>query len=103
MGNNNAATLRRLYDAFGRGDVESVMAAFPDDVSFHIGGASPVAGDYVGKGEVLGYLGTLMERSGGTFRLEVLDILASDERATVLTRETAHRDGRSLDNRAVHA
>ena len=61
-----------------------------------------MAGDYAGKSEVAGYLGTLMERSGGTFRLEVPDVLANEERATVLTRETAHRHGRALDNRAVH-
>jgi ketosteroid isomerase-like protein len=43
-----------------------------------------------------------MERSGGTFRLEVQDILANDEHGVTLTIEYGHRDGKSMENHAVH-
>ena len=46
---------------------------------------------------MLGFLGQLKARSGGTFRIEVLDVLSEPERAVVLQRETATRDGRALD------
>lgn len=102
MGQSNAETVRALYEAFGKGDVAAVMVGLPDDIHFRIGGRNPVAGAYHGKNEVLGFFGSLLERSGGTFRLEVRGILANDDGAVVLTRETAHVDDRVLDNRAVH-
>lgn len=102
MPHTNEETLRKLYDALGRGDVPTVLELFTDDVQFHVSGRSQVSGDYVGKSVVLGFLGKLMELSGGTFRIKVLDVLANDEHGVVLTRETAQHDGRVLDNHAVH-
>jgi uncharacterized protein len=102
MPHTNEETLRKLYDALGRGDVPAVLELFTDDVRFHVSGRSQVSGEYVGKSEILGFLGKLMELSGGTFRIQVLDVLANDEHGVVLTRETAQHDGRVLDNHAVH-
>jgi len=102
MPHANENTLRKLYDALGRGDVPTVLGLLADDVRYHIYGRSKVSGDYVGKDEVLGLVGKLVELSGGTFRIQVLDILANDEHGVVLTRETAQHDGKTLDNHAVH-
>ena len=79
-----------------------MLGLLSDDVRYHIYGRSKVSGDYVGKDEVLGFVGKLVELSGGTFRIQVLDILANDEHGVVLTRETARHDGKTLDNHAVH-
>ena len=95
-------TLRTVYDAFARGDVETVMGLFTDDIEYHVSGRSPMSGVYSGKDEVLGLFGKLMERSGGTFQVEVLDILANDQHGVVLTFERGQRDGKTLENRAVH-
>ena len=95
-------TLRNMYDAFAKGDVETVMGQLTDDIEYHISGRSPVSGSYLGKDEVLGFFGKLMQLSGGTFRLEVEDILANDEHGVVLTIERGQRDGKTLNNRAVH-
>ncbi|HZC03259.1 MAG TPA: nuclear transport factor 2 family protein [Gammaproteobacteria bacterium] len=78
-------TLRTIYDAFAKGDVETVMSLLTDDIEYHITGRSPVSGNYSGKEEVLGFFGKLMQLSGGTFRLEVEDILANDEHGVALT------------------
>jgi hypothetical protein len=102
MPHTNEDTLRKLYDALGSGDVPTVLGLFGDDIRFRISGRSRISGDYAGKEEVLGFIGKLMELSGGTFRIGVLDILANDEHGVVLTRETAQHDGRALDNHAVH-
>ncbi len=102
MSHANVDMLSKLYEAFGKGDVPAVLGRLSDDVTFHVSGTSPVSGDYAGKAEVLGFLGSLMERSGGTFRLTVLDILANDEHGAVLTLEEAQRDDKTLANRAVH-
>lgn len=102
MPHTNEDTLRGLYDAFGRGDVPAVLAHLTDDVRYHVTGRSQVSGDYAGKSEVVGFVGKLMELSGGTFRVQVLDILANDVHGVVLTRETAQHDGSVLENHAVH-
>ncbi len=95
-------TLRTIYDAFVKGDVETVMSLLTDDVEYHISGRSPVSGSYSGKGKVLSLFRKLMELSGGTFRLEVQDILANDEHGVALTVEYGQRDGKSMENHAVH-
>jgi len=102
MSNANEDTLRTVYDAFAKGDVDTVMGLYTDDIKFHVSGRSLVSGDYSGKGEVLGFFGKLMELSGGTFHLEVLDILANNEHGITLTMERGQRGGKTLENRAVH-
>ena len=38
------------------------------------------------------------ERSGGTFRLELHDALATDDHLVVLTRATGRRGGKTIDD-----
>jgi ketosteroid isomerase-like protein len=102
MANANEEMLRTVYDAFTKGDVATVMGLATDDITYHVSGRGRVSGDYSGKGEVLGFFGKLMELSGGTFHLEVLDILANSEHGITLTMERGQREGRTLENRAVH-
>jgi ketosteroid isomerase-like protein len=59
-------------------------------------GRSPIAGHYQGKEEVLGYFRARSERASGTFRIEVRDVLANDQRAVVLAGGRASRDGQTL-------
>jgi uncharacterized protein len=102
MSHENEDTLRTMYNAFAQGDVERVMGLLTDDIEYHIAGHSPVSGSYSGKNEVLGFFGKLMQLSGGTFRLEVEDILANDRHGVVLTSEHGQRNEKTLDNHAVH-
>jgi ketosteroid isomerase-like protein len=102
MSQTNQETLKTIYDAFSKGDVNTVMGNLSDDIVYHITGRSLVSGDYSGKGEVLQLFTKLMELSEGTFSLEVVDMFANEQRGVVLTMERAKRDGRGLENRAVH-
>ena len=61
-----------------------------------------MSGSYKGKDEVLGLFGKLMELSGGTFQIEVQDILANDKHGVTLTIERGQRAGKAMENRAVH-
>lgn len=83
MSHPHEDTLRAIYEAFAKGDIETVMGLYTDDIEFHVSGRSPVSGSYSGKDEVLGLYGKLAELSGGTFRVEALDILANDEHGVV--------------------
>ena len=47
-------------------------------------GRNSVAGDYQGIDQMLGFFGTVAERSGDTFRVTVHDVVANDEHAVGL-------------------
>jgi uncharacterized protein len=98
----NAQVIRNGYDAFGKGDIPTVLAMFADDIVWHIPGRSPLAGDYTGPQEVLGFFGTLQDRGEGSFRLEFHDLLASDDHVVVLVNEIAHRGDKALNSPSVH-
>ena len=67
----------------------------------HIGGKSPISGEYKGPDAVLEFFGQLFERSGGTFAVEVHSVLADDEHGAVLSKQTAQRDGKTLESNSV--
>lgn len=102
MANANEDLLRRGYAAFAAGDIDTVLGVFADDIAWHISGQSQISGDYHGHQEVVGFFGRLMELTGGTFRLEVHDVLANDTHGAVLVTVYAQRDGEQFEMREVH-
>ncbi|HYA67686.1 MAG TPA: nuclear transport factor 2 family protein, partial [Acidimicrobiales bacterium] len=91
------SVVRRAYQDFESGDLDLLQVVMAHDVVWHEPGRSVLAGDYKGPEAVLGFLGQLKARSGGTFRIEIVDVLSEPERAMVLQHETASSDGRTLD------
>jgi ketosteroid isomerase-like protein len=102
MGHPNEDALRKGYDAFGRGDIETVMGLFTDDIQWHVPGDSLVSGDYSGKEGVGTFFGKLMELSGGTFRVDVHDVLANDEHGVGLVVLRGERNGKTLAVNDAH-
>jgi len=98
----NGALIKRAYDAFARGDTLGAVAAFSEDILWHVPGRGPLSRDYRGPDEVLGFFGHFMELSGGTFRLQVDDVLAKGDQVVVLCTESAERAGRSWTSPQVH-
>ncbi len=89
--------VRKTYADFQSGDLDLLGVVMAEEVVWHEPGRSSLAGHYTGPKEVLGFLQELRARSGGTFEIEILDVLSEPERAVVLQRETARRNGRTLD------
>jgi ketosteroid isomerase-like protein len=98
----NVQRSQRAYEAFSKGDMATVSDLMADDVLWHVGGHSSLAGDYKGKDAVFGFFGKLMEITGGTFKLEVHDILANDEHSVTLVMATAERQGKKLRTKQAH-
>jgi uncharacterized protein len=93
----NVEYARRGYAAFGSGDLATLSELIADDAVWHAQGVGPLSGDYHGRDEVFGFFGRLAEETGGTFRLDVHDILANDEHTAVLATLTASRNGKSIE------
>jgi uncharacterized protein len=98
----NGALIKGAYAAFARGDIDGAMAAFADDIVWHVPGRGPLSRDYHGRGEVLGFFGHFMELSAGTFRLQVDDVMAQGDRVVVLCTESAQRGSRAWSSPQVH-
>ena len=102
MAHPNEDLVRRGYAAFSTGDMATLNELFADDIVWHASGRSVVSGDFEGKEAVFGYFGRLVQETGGTFRIEVHDVLANDEHAVALmTSHAARPDGRTLDDIAT--
>lgn len=101
MAHPNEDLIRRGYAAFGTGDITTLGELFADDIVWHVGGRSPITGDYKGKVEVFGFFAQLAAQTGGTFRLDIHDVLANDEHVVALVKLTGEREGKALaDNGA---
>ncbi|RZA06080.1 MAG: hypothetical protein EOP11_11255, partial [Proteobacteria bacterium] len=77
MKHPNAAALEAIYKPFIAGDAAAVLALCEPNVTFQIMGRSPLAGRYEAN-DLEKLLMNLREFSGGTYRLETHDVMASD-------------------------
>jgi len=98
----NVALISEGYEAFSRGDISKVLSLMTEDILWHVPGRGPLSRDYHGHGEVLAFFGRFMEMSNGTFRVQIDEVFANDERVVVLCTESAERAGRSWTSPQVH-
>lgn len=98
----NLTKLRAAYDAYVSGDVEAATADWAEDIVWHAGAAGPLNGDYKGRAEVIGFLASLMQETGGTFKLEIRDMVADDNSGAVRAMASADRKGKHLDQEVCH-
>jgi len=86
-----------------RGDWDTAFGLFAEDILIHIPGRSALAGDRRGKDAAVGYIQTMRDRyRDGRIELEVIDMLASEERVALLLRERFHGDGPPVEIRRAN-
>jgi ketosteroid isomerase-like protein len=95
----NAEVMRKGYEAFSQGDMERLRSElFTPDIVWHQGGRNQTSGDYRGTDDVIALFGKLFQLTDGTFRVEVHDLLASEDHVVVLARVQAQRVGKTLEH-----
>ncbi len=94
----NATLLRNGYEAFGRGDMAVLTELFAENVVWHLPGNNQLSGVHRGRDAVFGIFAKTTQLSGGTFKIDVHDVLANDEHAVALTRATGSRQGKQLNS-----
>lgn len=102
MNEQNERALRASYEALGRGEVNPFLNLLADDVEWNVSGRSPVAGNYIGKSQVMDFFSKTMNLYQGGLKIEVIDVLASDTHGVVLTKESGQHDGKSVQFHSVH-
>jgi ketosteroid isomerase-like protein len=101
MAHPNEDLIRRGFDAFAKGDMDTLRELLDVDIAYHVPGRSPLAGEYHGPDEVLGLFARIFELSGGTYQVELHDAVANDEHTVALFTARGQREGTTLDDRSV--
>ena len=86
VASQNVEIAKKAYDAFGAGDLETVLSTFDDNVEFVIPGNSTISGTYRGKAEVTNFFAKLAEKS---FTTTPSRFIADDDVVVVLGQITA--------------
>ena len=102
MSHPNRDLIQRAYDAFGRGDIPSVLGILDKEIRWDVPGQSALSGDYFGHKQVLGFFQKCMDLSEGTLRIELDDIVASETTVFVLCTVSATRSGQQAKFLEVH-
>jgi ketosteroid isomerase-like protein len=94
----NEDLIRRGYQAFGTGDLDTLKSMMAPDVVHEVPGSNQFAGEHKGPDELMDMYGRLFDVSGGTYNADLLSIESRDDNTVVSThRGTAVREGASLD------
>lgn len=92
-----AALVRELYDAFARRDVPAMRRLLAEDVAWHVPGRNLLSGTHRGHDAVFAYFGRVGQLSGGTYKGDLVDVLAGHDRAAAYVASKGSREGRTLD------
>jgi ketosteroid isomerase-like protein len=93
----NAALVREIFQAFATKNGFALRSAFSKDAVWRVPGSGTMAGTFVGRDQIFTFLGRLPKETGGTYSSELIDVLASDDRAAALYRARGERHGRTLE------
>jgi len=94
---DNEAIVRRIFDAFARKEGLALRGLFAEDATWCVPGRGVMASLYDGREAIFRFLAKLPRETGGTYSSELIDVLASEDRAAALYRARGTRFGRTLE------
>jgi ketosteroid isomerase-like protein len=90
--------MRRYVAAVQSGDWDAAYGIFAEDLVAHVPGRSALAGELRGRAAAMGYIEAAKAKShGADVEVELVDMLARDDRVLLLVRERFTRSGRIVD------
>jgi uncharacterized protein len=98
MADSKEDIVRRGYQAFGEGDMETLGALYTDDVVQTMPGNNQLSGEYKSRDNVLGLYGKLFELSGGTFKAELKTLKTEGDKVVSVHRSQGERGGKTLSD-----
>lgn len=97
----DVALVRRGYEAFSAGDMDTLMELFTRDAVWRVGGSGHLSGVKQGRDAILAYFRELGSRSNGSIKVNLEDVAAGDRFVIGVHSNHAERDGKSLDQGSV--
>jgi ketosteroid isomerase-like protein len=101
MAHPNEELVRRAFDAFAKGDVDTLRELTDPDAVWHNPGRNQLSGDHRGVDAILRFFAKTAELTGGTFRADLHDVVANDDHAVAIYVARAEREGRTFETRSV--
>lgn len=98
----NEQLARSAYEAFNKKDIPTVMGVFSDDLKWFVPGNSVQSGRFDGKEGALRYFKIVGEFTKGNHTVEILDILANDERCVALLQAKGRHEDKVFDMTVIH-
>jgi ketosteroid isomerase-like protein len=97
----NLTLMREGFDAMAKGDIQWMSDHLADDVVWHVGGNSKMAGEYHGKEQVLAMFPP--QSDDDTSGIDIHDVLANDEHGVSIgTARFQAPDGDRIEYRFVN-
>jgi uncharacterized protein len=93
----NVVLMRKVYAAFGIGDVETAGQYWKEDSVHHYPGRSPLSGEHHGLKDSIAFANKMFELTEGRMHMETKEIGASDGHAFALLQTRYERAGRVLE------
>ncbi|WP_371671590.1 nuclear transport factor 2 family protein [Streptomyces sp. NBC_00289] len=94
----HAALVRKGYEAFSRGDMDTLRGLMTADATHHVPGSHPLSGDFKGQDAMIDMYGRLFSETGGTLRVDVRQVLVDGRgHAVAVHRFSAERQGKRMD------
>ncbi len=93
----NVELMRKVYDAFAVGDVDTAGSYWTEDAVHHYPGHNPLSGEHKGLAESTAFANKIFELTEGKLRMDVLEIGASDNHAFALLDTRYERKGHVLE------
>ena len=83
----HATLVRRALEGLRSGDFSDLAGLAAPDLVWHFPGHSgQLAGTHRGLDQVVAFLAQVVDLSGGTFQLDLIDVVANDRRAIAVFR-----------------
>ncbi len=98
---DNAALVKRGYDAFANGDMATLQGLYHADAVFYAVPQKTGDGTHRGRDAIFAYFGTLFNETKGTFKAKPVTIAAADDRVFVLQDISGERNGFSLHEQSI--
>ena len=97
----NEAMVRDGYAAMSKGDGSKLAALLGPKSQWILPGTSPIAGTYTGPPVIFEHWKRIAVETGGGTKMDVIDVLANDDRAAALIRMHGSRGERTYDGHQV--
>ncbi|HEY0804758.1 MAG TPA: nuclear transport factor 2 family protein [Pseudonocardiaceae bacterium] len=89
--------MRKVYAAFGSGDVQTAGSYWTEDAVHHYPGNNPLSGEHKGLDESIAFANKIWELTEGKLAMEIREIGASEGHAFALLHTHYERKGRVLE------
>jgi ketosteroid isomerase-like protein len=93
----NIEIFERVYDTFTTGDMDKLSDLIATDVVWHVPGDNLISGTYTSRDAIFGCFNRIFELSAGSYKPELLDILADDKYTVALLHANARHGEKVLD------